>query len=198
MRAVNLVIVFVLCLGCAPIMKTAYGIKKPRVETKPSVKSYLAKRNVDTSNVFVFKDMQSFLAAAQKNMVNFPEAIFFNKQGNMVRYKKEAEDCNAKVNDFLDDLNSFANQPEDKSVTMDQFLTMLSKSQSVEKADINVFITWTIYSGRLNKTKAFEWIKLIDKARANGIDAKVYLLNCDYQQSWNLPPELLDKLGVKY
>lgn len=197
MKVFGIVIVLFFCMGCKTALKTAYGIKKPRLETEFSTKKYLLRRDVDTSNVYTFKNIQSYLAAAQKDMLSFPEAIFFNKQGNLVRYKKEAEYCNAKVDDFLSDLSSFSKMPEEQSITMDQFLGHLNGDLQPEKADVNVFITWTIYSGRLNKTKAFEWIKLIDKAKANGINAKVYLVNCDFQKAWNLPEELRDKLGIK-
>jgi hypothetical protein len=197
MKTLSIVIILFFCYGCKPALKTAYGIKKPRLENEVSIKKYLAKKHVDTTNVYTFKDIQAFLVTSQKGMLSFPEAIFFNKQGNLVRYKKEAETCNAAVDDFLLDLGSFSDLPEDKSITMDEFQGLLKGAGELEKADVNVFITWTIYSGRLNKTKAFEWVNLINKAKANGINDKVYLLNCDYQKSWNLPPQVIEKLGIK-
>jgi hypothetical protein len=198
MRALSLVFVLLLCSGCQTALKTAYGIKKPKLETTQSIKKYLVKQDIDTSNVYVLKDIKAFLSASQKKMLSIPDAIFFNKQGNLVRYKKETEDCNAKVDDFIAELENFSALPEDPNITMTEFLGMLEGGPINQKADINVFITWTVYAGRLNKTKAFEWIHLIEKAKAKGINANWYLLNCDYQKSWNLPPQALEKLGIKH
>jgi hypothetical protein len=195
----GIVILFALIInsGCQSAMKTAYGIKKPRLETEKSIKKYLIKHKIDTTNVYVFKNIQSFGKAAQKDLLSFPEAIFFNDKGNLVRYKKEAVDCNAKVGDFLSDLGDFSKMPQDSTTTMNELFELLAGKPIEEKVDVNVVITWTKYVGRLNKIKAFEWIGLIESAKAKGINVKYYLLNCDYQKSWNLSPEAIDKLGIK-
>lgn len=198
MRASYIGIVLLICVGCTPVLKTAYGIKKPKVESPGSVKKFLVKHKIDTSKVYVLKDINAFVTANQKKLMTFPDAVFFNKQGNLVRYKKETEDCNAKVDDFISELENFSTLPQDSSVTMTDLDAMLLGNPITERADVNVFITWTVYSGRLNKTKAFEWIHLIEKAKARGVNANWYLLNLDFQKSWNMPPELLDKFGVKY
>jgi len=197
MRALCIAIVLLFFVGCKPVLKTAYGIKKPKLETTQSVKRYLVKNKVDTTHVYAFKDLNAFAAANAKNLINVPDVIFFNKSGNLVRYKKETEDCNAKVDDFIGELENFSTLDEDPRVTMDELAQMLAGKPINERADVNVFITWTVYAGRLNKTKAFEWIHLIEKAKAKGISANWYLLNCDFQKSWNMPPQVLDKLGIK-
>jgi len=197
MRKFYIVLISTFCLGCQTTVKTAYGIKKPRLETQASIKKYLVKNKVDTSHVYVLKDLSAFVTASSKNLLSIPDAVFFNKNGNLVRYKKETEDCNAKVDDFIAEIGNFSALPEDPNIKMDELLGMLYGKPISAKADVNVFITWTVYAGRLNKTKAFEWIKLMEKAKANGIKANWYLLNCDYQKSWNLPPQAIEKLGIK-
>jgi hypothetical protein len=194
---IGILLALVFSSGCQSALKTAYGIKKPRLENKVSIKKYLTKYKVNATDVYTFKDIQSFLKAGQEDLLSFPEAIFFNKDGNRVRYKKEAEACNAKVGDFLSDLENFSKMPQDSSMTMKQFFELLSDKPTVENADVNVVITWTKYVGRLNKTKAFKWIELIESAKAKGINVNYYLLNCDYQKSWNLPPQVIEKLGIK-
>jgi len=196
MRALALLFSF-FCLSCQPVLKTAYGIKKPKLETDNSIKKYLVKNKVDTSKVYVFKDYFAFAKASGKNLMEVPDAVFFNATGNLVRYKKETETCNARVDDFISEMENFSNQPDDPNIKLDEFLEMLSGKPIDEAADVKVFITWTVYAGRLNKTKAFEWIRLIEKAKARGVNANWYLVNCDFQKSWNLPPPVLAKLGIK-
>jgi hypothetical protein len=147
----------------------------------------------------VFRNSASFAKASQKNILNIPEAMFFNKAGNMVRYKKETVDCNANVDDFISDLEHFSNIEADESFTISELKTIIktSSSDSLQNADINVFITWTVYAGKLNKDKAFEWAKLLETAKSKGINVRYYLLNCDYQKSWNISKTALEKMGVK-
>ena len=52
--------------------------------------------------------------------------------------------------------------------------------------EITVLITWATYLGKVNKQKAFEWIKLLEQAKDQGIKINYYLINYDLQESWNL------------
>lgn len=196
-KMLPLLLVISLC-NCKTALKTAYGIKKPKLETEESVKQYLAKNEIDTSKVFVYKDILSFAKASEMNMMSFPEALFFNKDGYLVRYKKETEECNARVDEFLSDLKQFSKMPEDRSITTDKFFAMLAGDKPPKTdADITVVITWAVYVGRLNKEKAFEWVRLLEVAKTKGIKVNYILLNCDYQKSWNMPQQLIEKLGIK-
>ena len=79
-------------------------------------------------------------------------------------------------------------------------LTRLLKGTAYEKSSspgISVYITWTMYSGKLNDEKAFEWIKLLEKAQSTGLNVEYYLVNCDYQKDWNIPLDLQKKLRIK-
>ncbi len=193
-------IALMFCLsGCHTVAKTLYGIKKPRLEDENNIRNYLLHYSLEAKEVYVFKDLISFAQASEKDMINFPEALFFNRAGYLVRYKKETVDCNAKVADFIADLQHFSELAADQSVKVTNLTSLLDTSnrQPVLDADINVFITWTIYSGKLNKEKAFEWIKLLEHAKSKGVSVNYYLVNCDYQKSWNIPKPLQKKLGIK-
>jgi hypothetical protein len=60
-----------------------------------------------------------------------------------------------------------------------------------------VFITWAVFAGKLNDEKAFEWVKLLNDAKKKGINVNYYLLNCDFQKSWNLSKEEKEGIGIK-
>ena len=184
-------------LSCTTVLKTAYGIKKPKLETETSAQRYLSRRHIDTTDMLTFKDFEAFASAQQRGMLSIPDAMFFNAHGNLVRYKKEGEGCNAKVDDFLTDLKQFSSLPDDTTITLNDLSSLVNRDLASQRPEVTVVVTWTIYAGRLNKTKAFEWVKLVDKAKANGIDVRAYLLNCDFQKAWNLPPIALEKLGIK-
>jgi hypothetical protein len=52
-------------------------------------------------------------------------------------------------------------------------------------------------STSLAQKKAFLWIDLLEKAKSEGVKVNYYLLNCDYQKSWDIPEESKEKLGIK-
>jgi len=189
----------ILISSCTTILKTAYGFKKPRLETLASIHSFEHKNGLDSTKTSVFKDFRSFVLASQQGFITIPDAIFFNREGEFVSYNKTAKDCNADIDSFITDLETFHTYPVDPNIKLSDFTQLVSIPDHVELdiADINVFITWTIYVGKLNEDKAFEWIKLLENARANGANINYFLLNCDYQKSWNLPIEVQKKLGIK-
>lgn len=191
-----LILMIFFTTSCRSVLTTAYGIKKPKLETLASVEKYLKEKKIDSQNNVVFKSFNAFAMAQQRNILSIPDAMFFNAKGRLVRYKKETEDCNAKVDSFVSDLSAFSELPEDASFTLENLSAMTNRPVLNRDAGIIVVITWTVYAGRLNKTKAFEWIKLVNQAKAKGIAVDVYLLNCDFQQSWGLPPSALEKLGI--
>lgn len=198
MKKLLLLSLAICSVGCTPVLKTVYGIKRPRLEDRKSIAKYLAKRSIDTSGLYCFKDFMSFAIASQRNMINIPEAMFFNKDGYLVRYKKEAVECNAKVDDFINDLSHFSEIPPDKSINIQVFSDLLERHKdSIKPTDINVFITWTVYAGKLNKDKAFAWVDLLEKAKQKGMDVNVYLVNCDYLKTWNIPKVWQEQLKIK-
>ena len=197
MKAIYFLFFVMFLTGCKPILKTAYGIKNPKLEDKESIKKYLVKKEIDTTNVYVFKDLMAFATASQKDLLSIPDAIFFNKKGNFVPYKETANSCNANADKFLVDLKSFDHAVEDSTKKMNDVFKLLKPSMNFRRSDINVFITWTTYAGRLNKTKAFEWIKLIERAKKSGVDISYYLVNCDFQKSWNLTDQQKKQLNLK-
>ena len=176
------------------------GVKDPKIETYSSSKKYLHKNNIDTTRLVYFKDLNSFGRASKKKLLQIPNAYFFDKNGNFVDYRKSATDCNAKVDDFIQDLNTFDEAKKDSTKTLTElkrFLASSNKNLLYEKpGEITVFITWARYIGALNREKAFDWVKLLEEAKQKGVSVKYYLLNCDFQEKWNLTKEEKEALGV--
>lgn len=186
-------------LGCKYALKTVKGIKNPKMESYTSTKKYLLRNDVDTSRLLYFKNLNAFAFASKKKLLQVPNALFFDKSGDFVDYRKTTKDCNAKVETFIDDLSSFKEAKKDSTKTimdLEKLVCSYNKNLSIEKTDIIVFITWSKYAGSLNREKAFDWVKLLEQAKQKGISVNYYLLNCDFQESWNLTPEQKKDLGL--
>lgn len=180
-------------LGCESTAKFLYGVKSPKAETSESLKRYLVKHKIDTTNVLYFNSAQSLAAAGQQSYVRFPDIIFYNKAGKRVLYSKTANDCNARVDEFLLDLKNF-HLLEETETDIAELTTYLTPGVN-ELADVNIFITWTTYSGRLNKTKAFDWVRLIEKAKSEGISINYYMLSADFMYDWKEEIEQMKNQG---
>ena len=200
MKKLLLIIIILSFVSCKSILLKTYEIKDPKLEDFTSIKTFLNIKKIDTSNVYVFKNLSCFERASKQKLLSIPNAFFFNKANNLVNYKKNSTDCNAKIDDFLSDLSSFSQLPFDESRKMTDLLDLienLNKSLPLDNSDINVFITWTIYAGKLNDEKAFAWVNLIEKGKRKGLKVNYYLLNCDFQKSWNLSEKEIEDLGLK-
>lgn len=192
-----LVAVALSLVSCKPIVKTLYGIKKPALETDASIKRYITDHQMDSTKVITFPSLMSFVAASQQKYLSIPDALFFNKDGFLVPYKSSAQACNADVSKFIADLKNFETRPVNSQVRLAMLQGMLQQKQNEQQAGVTAYITWTKFSGRLNKTKAFEWVKALERARQEGVQVSYYLLNCDFQKSWNLSREQLNRLNLK-
>lgn len=197
----TLLIVQLSLFSCKSALLMVKGVKDPKLETYATTKKYLSKNEMDTSRVVYFKDVHSFAIASKKKYLQIPDAFFFDREGNFVDYRKSATDCNAKVGGFIEDLNGFNTAKKDPTKSLAElksFLTGPNKNLLSEKpAEITAFITWARWTGSLNKEKAFDWVKLLEQAKQKGINVNYYLLNCDFQENWNLTNEEKKDLGLK-
>ncbi|MBD3582045.1 hypothetical protein [Flavobacterium selenitireducens] len=184
--------------SCATMAKKIKGVKSPRLESAHSVNAYLQRNAIDTTEVYVFKDLMAFATASQAKYLSFPNAYFFNADGFAVDYPRTTEHCNAQVNSFIADLRNFSSWPSDKNRLMKDFTAFLAPDfQPKQAANISVFITFTTYAGKLNHEKAFEWIALLETAKQNGVSVNYYLVSGDFMRNWNIPESLRKKWGIK-
>jgi len=187
----------ILCSSCGLVAKKIYGIKKPKSEDAKTVKLFLLNNKIDTTNVYVFRSAESFVKYTKLKSLTIPGAIFFNKEGNNIEYNKTASNCTKNVTSFLDDLKSFSTKVTTDNLKFDDVLLLLKPISGIKRndnADINVFILWTVYIGKLNDENTYEWIKLLEKAKSEGLKINYYLLNCDTQKDWDIE---VSKIKVK-
>ncbi len=191
MKKITFLAMIILMVSCNPVAKMVLQVKKPNFETTDSQEIFLKKNKVVVADFFYFRDFNSFVLASKNKYLSIPDAFFFNKEGNLVRYKKSSSDCNAKVDDFINDLNEFSKAPSDSSINVTKLLALFESNNKIEykKSEITVFLTWAVFAGKVNKDKTFEWIKLIAEAQKQGVKISYYLVNCDLQDSWGLTVE---------
>jgi hypothetical protein len=187
----------ILLTSCKPGLKALYGIKSPRLEDKASVNKYLHLKKIDTTRVLYFRSLMDFAVASQNNYLTIPNAYFFNTDGNWVPYMKSATDCNASVDDFILDLHRFNNEAANAQITLPMMTSLLTGADKIKPAEITALMTFTKYSGRLNREKAFEWVRLLEIAKSRGLPVNYYLVNCDFQKSWNIPADVIKKYGIR-
>lgn len=187
MKKIQSLLLFILLINCKTLTKISYGVKNPNFKKNNDLYSFLKKDNVDSKSIYFFKDYDNMIKAYQLRYSTIPDAYFFNNNGNFIPYKSNAEQCNAKVDDFISDLKNInINKSENKNIK--DFIPLLKndKNEVIVLNEITVLITWATYLGKVNKQKAFEWIKLLEQAKDQGIKINYYLINYDLQESWNL------------
>lgn len=187
MKKSLLLFILITFLNCQSIAKLSYGVKDPEFKENKELNQFLQKNKLQATTYFKFKDFDNMLKAFKLKFSSIPDAYFFDKNGNYIPYKNSAEECNAKVDDFIYDLEK-KNYKIDSSKNINQLIDLLTsdKNESIVQNEITVLITWATFMGKVNKEKAFEWVKLLDLAKSKGIKVNYYLVNYDLQKSWNL------------
>lgn len=187
MKKIQFLLLFILLINCKTLTKINYGVKNPNFKKIHDLRNFLNKNNIDSKSIYFFKDFDNMIKAYQLKYSTIPDAYFFNQNGNFIPYKNNTEQCNAKVDDFITDLKNInINKSENKNIN--DFIPLLSndKNEVIVLNEITVIITWATYLGKVNKQKAFEWIKLLEQAKDKGIKVNYYLVNYDLQECWEL------------
>jgi hypothetical protein len=168
--------------SCTFLIKKMYRVKKPKLETVESLTKYLSKNKYDASKLILLKDPEAFKQFLKINN-GVPNAMFFNKRGEFVDFRKSPEDCNGKINEFIGSVEEINEASNENTLKLNEINQLLS-NKIIETGEITIVMTWAVYIGKLNKKKSFEWIELIKQAQQKGVKINYYLLNCDILESW--------------
>ena len=201
MKKTYFLLFFILLVNCKTLTKISYGVKSPSFKKNYELYNFLKRNNIDPKSIYFFTDFDNMIKAYELKYSTIPDAYFFNQNGDFIPYKSNTEQCNAKVDDFITDLKKINfNKSENKNIK--DFIPLLSndKNKEIVLNEITVLITWATYLGKVNKQKAFEWIKLLEQAKDEGIKVNYYLVNYDLQECWELnndeKKEILDAFKI--
>ncbi len=181
-------LIFVLLFsGCMPVMKLYYGYHDPGIEDAKSITRYLEKKRIAADNILVFADSNA-LEQRMRVIQNFPAYRVFNKLGAFVYFKDTGVTCNSSAYNFSDSICEKKELRTNSSKTIDSemkgLLTLDNHLPEVDVSDYDylVFIYWTVWEGRLNKTEVRAWENSLKGAK--GCKVKIYKVNMDYQKKW--------------
>lgn len=180
-----------LFFSCKPLSKISVGVKNPKFKENSEIYHFAKKHDVELNSLFYFENWDMMKKVLKAKYSSIPNAYFFNKYGNYVNYRKTSSDCNAKVDEFIDNLEAFSTFPSDSLRNINQILPLIINDKKVElkQNEITVLISWATFMGKVNDDKAFKWIILLEKAKQKGIKLEYYLINYDLHKSWNLSNE---------
>lgn len=190
-RGFIVLIPFIL-FGCSAIVKTMYGIKDPKIETKESLFKFLSKKKLDTTNVYCvsFEDFKPTLSLTNNKI---PDVLIFNKQGEYIPYGDEWA-CNASAFNFIEELNLDTIYTKTDLVVLDTLLSrfktfdgkQISENEisKIKNADFVCIVLWAKFTGKLNKTKVKEWEE--QAKRNKNVKINFIKLDMDFQEWWGL------------
>ncbi len=190
-----------LLVSCKAYLLKKYNISDPKIESIGSVKKFLTEKEINNVNLLFFKDLESYTSFGEAYSFGYPDAYFFNKQGNMVDYKKSPEECNANIDVFITDLELNINNNEVYQVNkqfsirdFNNYLISSTKEINPIKIDdtktITVIISFATFIGKLNDEKAFDWVRLLENKNVN-----YYLISCDLMDYWGID---MDDVKIDY
>lgn len=179
--------ILVLCttFSCTSIMKVAYGIKKPKIETEESLLKKSQKFGFRTDNLATVNETD-YLHILQK--CGIPDAHIFDKQGRYIEYRATEESCNAGLFNYIPKLGIDTTHKYTDVTTLQAEIQRLRDLKGnalppLPEADYYVFIYWAAFTGKLNKDHVKAWEDLAASNKKTKI--AVVKVNLDIQDYWN-------------
>lgn len=189
-RITQLVLVWISLqtIGCTPIGKLYYGIKRPDFETDSSVRQFAAKLGLPDAPVYTVK----FDAWKNNSRLQSPDVYVFNKYGKYIPYKDPAKpNCTGPAELFLSYLDTTAlyNYSDEYSLqsVVDQLNTTSCESpglRNFDNKDFVIFATFTKWQGKkFQRGKTMVWLDSLQNNKH--ISYELILVNVDFQNCWN-------------
>ena len=171
------------------LLKTIYGIKKPKIETEKSLTKYLKRKKINSNNVYTL-DEKDYYQIQKLVSAGIPDIIVYDcKNDKPIKYREDTM-CNGYAFGFIERLKKDTTfQYVDTIPNFSDLISMLRDLKgnvaNIEKnknADYYLFIFWARYTGRLNKNHVKVW----EKQANNNKQAKIEVIkiNIDEQEWW--------------
>lgn len=168
------------------------GIKQPKLETHDRLVSFLAHKQMDTTEILCYKDTLALMEFYRTN-IGTPNAQFFNRKKQLVDYRDAPNDCNAHVGIFMEKMDRINQMEADTNKQLKDYISNLAyadnmKPFKLEEVDYDLYLVmyWAKYVGKVNKHKIFEWETLANQAKKQGLKIRVIKISADYQALWGI------------
>lgn len=163
-----------------PTKLKALRVNISAIESAESMAVFLRKYGICKTNDFVFKNLQSYIKAYNNRHFVLPKAYLFNSQNQLIKVLDTPKDLDT-IYLLEADVNSSLSYRSLEKLYSEVIDSVKGISFSKEP---KIVLTWSVYAGDLNKDYAFAWLKKLNTVKNQKI--KVYLLNCDLQDTWDL------------
>lgn len=162
--------------ACAPVIKTVYGIKKPKYKSDAQVMKYANKIDLD-GDIYRIRDFDGAHAGAFK-LESIPTLYAFNHRNEQI---DQTISCSSDYMDLVDLSVDSLNALSSKEGRFHDLMSRLYNVQSgyglvhTGNQKPTFVILWASYIGRLNRDNALPWWEKLK----NRDDVNVYLVNAD-------------------
>jgi hypothetical protein len=197
-------IILISCTSCTKIFYFAYGGRSPKIESNESVINFLSFKDNIFDNFCIPKDI-SALKKLEKISNGFPEALFFNYNGDFVNYKENEIECNAKVDLFILSLKKInlikidSNRMNISDIKNLIFDIKTGKEIEIRKnQDSYIVVVVAKQIGiRIFNEHILAWNTNLLKIRQNGLKIQTIILSLDYMKNWGISNKDVPKLKFK-
>lgn len=192
MSAIQKLTTLLLCIllsSCFPIMRVAYGIKKPKPKSKAEIIKATVDIGLDTTSAYALSPYGMYL---YKNQFKKEDSSLSVNQFHIIDKNQklllpeEQPDCPSDITNFIDDFIQ-----GDSIVSSETPLAFINHEKAIgsvfrsnpdissyfEDYDYIAFVTWASFAGRLNKESSFVWIDKLNQIENKKV--KVISLNLD-------------------
>lgn len=196
-----IVVTMILLSGCKKSILILNGIRQPKIENYESQKEFLKKYDLPVNEIISFKDSVGIYKLSYKS-IGIPDAAIFDANGYFLPYANDTVNCNAGVSPFIEFLIAGSETRIDSSFKMDFLFNELVYSDSQKplddsdlhgKYDYYVMFFWSVFTGRLNKKKVYEWYQSVEEQKQAGLKIRSYFVNLDCQEFWGYNENQLRK-----
>ena len=167
-----------------------YGIKDPKIETHESLLAFTEKFNLDSTQIYIFKDTVSYFQSLRDSIfkINTIGTLIFNKQGYFIDNRK-TKSCQWSGCAFLDQYKQDSVYPTDSAYQLQSLLQKITPLSTYQQGDISndfdltMISIWAKFIGKYN-----ERLFCLSEVAQKHPDLKVRIiyLNVDMLKDWNL------------
>ena len=175
-----------MAVSCAPIMMKLNHVTKPKVVTEEKISSFLAKVNSDyVEHLFLCRDSIAYTTLLQK-LHAFPEAVFFNEKGEIVRYSEDP--CPTIAQNFILNIKPDQQLQVDSSYRFGFLQEKLQPHGNSQLRDpgnyrFTMVVFWATWAGKVNNN-VFDIVEKLKKRP--DLKVQVVFINMDFLDQWGM------------
>lgn len=174
-----------LAISCNYIRMKRYGIVSPKLETETSLREYMARQKIDSSNVYMLK--APFVIESFAREIN--KAYLFDKQGLPVAFDEASSNkkCLGNIMSFLRTYSRGSNLSIAKTRSFDEekdrWICLNGREPDALPlgADFTLVYYWNSFSGTGNQRQFLARIEKIMRERPD-LEIVFYKVNQDFRE----------------